>query len=248
MAVALVLVFHAGMAIAPAGYLGVSVFFTLSGYLITTLLLAEHAATGRIDLGRFWARRLRRLMPASLLCLVAVVVARQFGAFDQVGGLRGDVVGAVAQVFNWVELAGSRSCGELFGTAASPVEHYWSLAIEEQFYWCWPLMLWGLLALARRGRWSITALVVSITVTMSAAAIVIASTAGPDAAYWATPARLPEILVGASLACWCSGRPTVAPRAAWLAPVALAASAHGPRGPVRPTRAGCRRSRCSAAA
>ncbi|MGE0139132.1 MAG: acyltransferase family protein [Ilumatobacteraceae bacterium] len=218
-AVALVLLFHAGLTFLPAGYLGVSMFFTLSGFLITQLLLREHAVTGTIDLGTFWSRRLRRLLPASLLCLALIVLARQLGGFAKVEGVRGDLTGAVLQVFNWVELAGDRSYGDLFGSA-SPVDHYWSLAIEEQFYWCWPLVLWGLLAVARRRGWSITAIVLTLTSVLSVVAVAIASAAGPDAAYWATPARLPEILVGACLACWTSKRPTVR-RVPGLAPACL---------------------------
>ncbi|MCU1360399.1 MAG: putative acyltransferase, partial [Ilumatobacteraceae bacterium] len=93
-AVIMVLLFHAGLTFLPAGYLGVSVFFTLSGYLITGLLVAEHGSTGRVDLGAFWSRRLRRLLPASLLCIGSIAVARQFGAFSRVDGLRDDIAGA----------------------------------------------------------------------------------------------------------------------------------------------------------
>lgn len=197
--VLLVLLFHTGVAWMPGGYLGVSVFFTLSGYLITSLLLAEHRSTGSISLGGFYARRVRRLLPASLLCLALVVVARGFGAFAEVPGLRADVIGAVLQVINWVQLAGSTSYADLFGATTSPLEHYWSLAIEEQFYWIWPVVIAVLLR--RRGRSNLSSAVLMLTIVMSTAAVVIAQVFGPDAAYWATPARLPEILIGASLAC-----------------------------------------------
>ena len=119
-AVTLVLLFHAGLTWMPAGYLGVSVFFTLSGFLITSLLLHEHAATGRISAREFYARRIRRLMPASLLCVTGIVVANFFGAFRGVRGLRADLIGSVFQVFNWVQLAGTTSYGDLFGGASSP--------------------------------------------------------------------------------------------------------------------------------
>lgn len=221
-AVLLVLLFHAGFTFVPAGYLGVSVFFTLSGYLITSLLLHEHDATGRVALRAFWSRRLKRLLPASLLCVLAIVIAHQFGAFARVEGLRGDIAGAVLQVYNWVQLAGTTSYGDLFAGATSPLEHYWSLSIEEQFYWVWPVVLWALLRLGRRRGWSISALVIGVTVAMSVTAVAIAVWFGPDAAYWATPARLPEILVGASVACLLHRR-TVAAAARWLAPAALVA-------------------------
>ena len=110
LAVIAVLLFHAGVGGFSGGYLGVSVFFTLSGYLITSLLLNEHATTGRIDLAAFYSRRLRRLLPASALCLaVIVVVARVTDLFERVEGLRGQVLGAILQVANWVFLAGDGS-------------------------------------------------------------------------------------------------------------------------------------------
>jgi peptidoglycan/LPS O-acetylase OafA/YrhL len=213
--VLLVLLFHAGLPFVPAGYLGVSVFFTLSGYLITSLLLVEHARSGTVRVGAFYGRRVKRLLPASTLCLVGVVVARQFGAFSEVTDLRGDVVGAALQVFNWVQLAGGGSYGDLFGSATSPLEHYWSLAIEEQFYWVWPVVVLFVVRRVRRradgvdrpaaqsARWMRRRLIVAVailTLLASIAAPLIAQLAGPDAAYWATPARLAEILMGALLA------------------------------------------------
>ncbi len=213
--VLLVLLFHAGLPFVPAGYLGVSVFFTLSGYLITSLLLVEHARSGTVRVGAFYGRRVKRLLPASCLCLVGVVVARQFGAYAEVVDLRGDVIGAALQVFNWVQLAGGGSYGDLFGSATSPLEHYWSLAIEEQFYWVWPVVVLLMLRLSRRrapgadqpaarsARWvrrRLTVAVAILTLLASVAAPLISQLAGPDAAYWATPARLAEILMGALLA------------------------------------------------
>lgn len=222
MAVTLVLLFHAGLPWMTGGYIGVSVFFTLSGYLITGLLLAEHAGTRHIDLAAFYGRRLRRLLPASMLCVLAVLVASGLGAFRHVQSLRADVIGAVLQVFNWVKLSGSASYGDLFGGATSPLEHYWSLSIEEQFYWVWPLALVAVLRLRRP-----TAVVVALAAAFSVGAPLIAVTFGADAAYWATPARLPEILIGAALACVMSagtndGRRVVPKRAAAWAPVAIA--------------------------
>ena len=137
-----VLLFHAGMSWMTGGYLGVSVFFTLSGFLITRLLLAEHERSGRIDAGAFYARRARRLLPASVVCLVTVCMFAANGAFDGVADLRRDVVGAALQVANWTSLAGKGGYAEQLAAEAgrrSPLTHYWSLAIEEQFYWLWPL-------------------------------------------------------------------------------------------------------------
>jgi peptidoglycan/LPS O-acetylase OafA/YrhL len=200
LAVALVVLFHAGFGFMPGGYVGVSVFFTLSGFLITRLLLHEHAASGTISFGGFYARRLRRLVPASLLCVAAVVVARLFGAYSRVDGLRVDVVGAVLQVFNWVRLAGTTSYADLFAGSVSPLEHFWSLAIEEQFYWVWPVVFVVIVRWCARSQRSVASAVAGLTVLGALAAPLIAWRWGADAAYWSTPARIAEILVGALLA------------------------------------------------
>ena len=199
-AVLLVLVYHAGFGWMSGGYVGVSVFFTLSGFLITTLALIEHDRTGRIDVGAFYARRLRRLLPASLLCLAGGITAARLHRFDGIAELRRDLWAALAQVYNWVLLANSDGYAEEMAKAArqrSPLDHYWSLAIEEQFYWLWPLALIVLLAAPRRRR---LALFGAVWAAFVAVSITIAVVAGGSATYLATPARLPEILIGAVLA------------------------------------------------
>ena len=152
-AVLAVLFFHGGFSWAVGGYLGVSTFFTLSGFLITSLLLAERAGTGRVNLKAFWIRRFRRLMPASLACLVLVLAFGVLAADPvQRENLGGDVVGALAYVANWHFIFSAQSYADLFA-APSPVLHFWSLAIEEQFYLVYPLLMAGLLsagALAER--------------------------------------------------------------------------------------------------
>ncbi len=203
LAVLAVLLFHAGTPGFGGGYLGVSVFFTLSGYLITSLLLDEHEDSGTVDYRRFYGRRLRRLLPASVATVAAVVILSAVtGLFDAVVGLRAQVVGALLQVSNWVLLRGDSSYQDLLAQAsgaASPLEHFWSLAIEEQFYWLWPPVM--LLVLSRvpsaRSRMIVVAVMTGLAMVV---APLIAQVWGPDAAYWATPARLGEILVGALLA------------------------------------------------
>src|SRR3954447_11157440 len=149
LAVAGVLAYHCGFGWARGGFLGVSLFFTLSGFLITSLLLAERSEHGRIGLRGFWARRARRLLPAALLAL-AVIVA--FGATvasgSQLRGLRGDVLAALAYVANWRFVLAGTSYGALW-SAPSPVQHFWSLAIEEQLYLVLPVVVVGALALGR---------------------------------------------------------------------------------------------------
>ncbi|MFN8022315.1 MAG: acyltransferase family protein [Acidimicrobiales bacterium] len=205
-AVTLVLLFHGGFSWMTGGYVGVSVFFTLSGYLITTLLLVEHERSGTVRLGRFYARRMKRLLPASLLCLGAVTVAAAAGAFDEFPALRRDLLGALFQVANWVKLLGDASYADLTNATlgrVAPLEHYWSLAIEEQFYWLWPLVVLGLFRLRRRGGGRLDPVaggIAALTAVSVVAAPWIAHVWGADAAYWATPARAGEILVGATLA------------------------------------------------
>jgi peptidoglycan/LPS O-acetylase OafA/YrhL len=224
-----VLCFHGEVLGFSGGYLGVSVFFTLSGFLITSLLLAERAAhAGRpgwgVDVSAFYVRRAKRLLPASLLCVLSVaVVAAVSDWFDAVPELRRDLLGALGQVANWVFLSGDGSYQELFAQAAgqaSPLEHYWSLAIEEQFYWVWPIVFVGLCRVARTHR-SRTVVLGAVTALFGVAAPFIASVWGADAAYWATPARAAEILVGAFAAFLVRDR-TLPDATRWLAPAALA--------------------------
>ena len=139
LAVAGVLLFHGGFAWAGGGFLGVSIFFTLSGFLITSLLLVEHDADGRsrsrISLRHFWARRARRILPAALIALAFVGALRADGRrrASRPRQLPGDGLSALAQVANWRFVLGDQSYASLF-SAPSPVQHFWSLAIEEQFY------------------------------------------------------------------------------------------------------------------
>ena len=226
LAVIAVLLFHAGVPGFDGGYLGVSVFFTLSGYLITSLLISEFDTTGHIDLGAFYGRRMRRLLPASVFTVAAIVVISWLTDwFDAVSSLRAEVIGSLFQVANWVLLAGEGSYQELLARTSgtlSPLEHFWSLAIEEQFYWIWPVTMLVLLRAIRPHRMRVLA-ISGLTVLAMVAAPVIAQVWGPDAAYWATPARLSEILVGACLAMVLARRTLLPRRIAVLAPIALVA-------------------------
>src|SRR5215475_1344618 len=145
-AVASVLLFHAGVPGLDGGFLGVDAFFVLSGFLITSLLLAEHAKHGAIKLAAFWARRARRLLPALLLVLVAVAIAGHYLLIsDDLSLLRTDELAALFYVANWRMIY--RGTGYFAATATpSPLQHTWSLGIEEQFYVLWPLLIVGLLA------------------------------------------------------------------------------------------------------
>jgi len=201
-AVLAVLLFHTDVAWARGGYLGVDVFFVLSGFLITSLLLAELDRTERINLRRFWARRATRLLP-SLLLLVALGVA--FGSFvapfESAHELRDDAVATLAQVVNWrfVDTIGH----SLVGLARSPFQHCWSLAIEMQFYLLWPPLL--LLVAYRRAhnqrRRNVGLLAGALAL---ASAVAMAALVGPSwhtqRAYYGTDTRAQALLVGAVLA------------------------------------------------
>jgi len=224
LAVTMVLLFHGGVSWMGGGYFGVSVFFTLSGFLITSLLVREHESTGRISPGAFYMRRAKRLLPASTLCLAVISLMATRDAWEGANHLRRDSAGALFQIANWVQLGSGASYTDLQSKAAgllSPLDHYWSLAIEEQFYWLWPLAFWGLARLARRRGWSLTRILLTVTLVFAAAAPVIAMVWGRDAAYWASPARAAEILIGALLAV-AVREGKIEPRR-WMAPLSLAA-------------------------
>jgi len=143
-----VIAYHAGHL--TGGYLGVDLFFVLSGFLITRLLLDEHRRTGSIDLKHFWSRRARRLLPAVLLVIVAVAVYSAFVARpSELGQLRADSVSTLFYVANWNTIVTNQSYWAQFG-APSPLQHAWSLAIEEQFYVLWPLVCIAVLGRRRK--------------------------------------------------------------------------------------------------
>jgi peptidoglycan/LPS O-acetylase OafA/YrhL len=202
LAVLAVLAFHLGAPWAPGGFLGVSVFFTLSGFLITRLLLREAAGTGTIVLVAFWARRLRRLLPAALLTIGLVLVFATVSPTVAPDALRGDVLASLGYVANWRFLAAGHSYADLF-RAPSPLLHFWSLAIEEQFYLLFPIVVWLVLRARPGGAGSTRRLrvVLIIGVAASIAVGVVAGRAGDaDFVYYSLPTRAAELLAGALLA------------------------------------------------
>ena len=201
LAVTAVLLFHGGVAWLPGGFLGVDAFFVLSGFLITSLLLGEQATYGRIRLGAFWLRRARRLLPALLLVLLVVVYAyRDVLPPVELALLRGDGLAALGYVANWRMIY--RGDDYFAQTSApSPLQHTWSLGIEEQFYLAWPLLVVGLLAigLAKAHR----VLFVLCLTGAAASAVTAAALYDPLAvnrAYFGTDARAQALLVGCAVA------------------------------------------------
>ncbi len=149
LAVTAVILYHGDVSWARGGFLGVDVFFVLSGFLITSLLLAEHASSGGLDLARFWARRARRLLPALFAVLLAVALyAAVWAQPSELGRIRGDGIASLLYVSNWRFVLDGSSYFSLF-RAPSPLAHTWSLAIEEQWYLLWPLALLALLRVFR---------------------------------------------------------------------------------------------------
>jgi peptidoglycan/LPS O-acetylase OafA/YrhL len=197
-AVVAVLLFHGDHL--RGGYLGVDLFFVLSGFLITTLLLSEHGRHGRIGLRNFYERRARRLLPALVLALLAVAVyAAVWARPSELPRIRWDGIATLFYFQNWREIVTKQNYWDAF-TAPSPLQHTWSLSIEEQFYLLWPLLLIGVFALRRSAR-----AVLGVTLVLAAAGAtfaLVAAQAGADQRllYYSTMSRAPALLMGAALA------------------------------------------------
>ena len=206
LAVAAVLLFHGDIPGADGGFLGVSVFFTLSGFLITSLLLRQWAEHSAVGLRTFWSRRFRRLLPASWLTMALVLAIAAVGLWDteQLRSLRGDVPWSLAELVNWHFIASGTTYGDSF-TPPSPLEHFWSLAIEQQFYVVLPAIIVGLLVLgrqrsARRRLATLAGVLAGLTIASAVANGVLAR-GSIDRAYFGTDTRAAELLIGALLAC-----------------------------------------------
>ena len=160
LAVATVFIFHAGGTWLPGGFLGVDFFLVISGYLITSLLVAEQQSGGRIDLWRFWLRRVRRLIPALLLAIAGTLVAMLILHWDEVPRLKGATLSAFAYVTNWYFIFADVPYVEKFGRP-NVFTHLWSLAVEEQFDLFWPLVLAVILIVLKLRPWAIGVLAVA---------------------------------------------------------------------------------------
>lgn len=197
-AVAAVVGYHLGVPFLGGGFLGVTLFFVLSGYLITRLLLAEIDTRGTADLAAFWVRRLRRLLPAAYTVVILCLAWSMLFAPDLLTKVRGDGVAAFAYASNWWMAFHDVSYFDSFGLP-SPLAHLWTLAIEEQFYLVWPLALLALLALVRK-RDAILAAVGGAIIGSATLMAVLYDPADPNRSYLGTDTRMGELLIGAFLA------------------------------------------------
>ena len=193
-----VIIYHVHEPWLPGGFLGVDIFFVLSGFLITSLLLAEYQTTNGIRLSRFWSRRARRLLPAILLLIVVVAFVEHVTVAEIAvrATRRSELLATLFYVANWFYVfAGDSYFAGYAG--ASPVRHTWSLAIEEQFYLVYPLLMAA--GLRMRRRW----LQIVMLVAMGASALIMAGMfdpTDPSRAYYGTGARVHQLLAGAVLA------------------------------------------------
>lgn len=244
-AVIFVLLHHAQQTLLPGGFAGVDVFFVVSGFVITTQLVKEVERTGRVDLVAFYSRRAKRLLPAATLVLITTTVgAWLLASRVQWVTISGDIVGSALYVVNWVFAA--RSVDYLAEDVdPSPVQHFWSLAVEEQFYFIWPVLILGLSALAvlwrqragktdgadtSRSTRTVLALGLTVVVVVPSLAWSIWYTASdPLQAYFVTTTRLWELGLGALVAVlapvWMLVPRAVAAALGWVGLALLLASA-----------------------
>ncbi|HWH24471.1 MAG TPA: acyltransferase, partial [Candidatus Limnocylindria bacterium] len=196
-AILAVLAFHAGIAQAPGGFVGVDVFFVISGFLITGLLLREFGAAGRIDLPSFYARRARRLLPAALVVIAATVaVSAVVLPSVDVPDVAADGAAAALYVSNY-RFALTATDYFAADTLHSPLLHYWSLAVEEQFYLFWPLLLLlGARYLGVRRLWWLVALIGLLSFALS---VVVTGIEQPWA-FYSLPTRAWQLALGGLIA------------------------------------------------
>jgi peptidoglycan/LPS O-acetylase OafA/YrhL len=199
LAVSAVLLYHADLAWIPGGFLGVEVFFVISGYLITLLLVTEYEQHGRISLRQFWFRRARRLLPAVYMLLLVVSLTVVLFVREQAAHTRGDVIAGLTYTTNWYLIGTGQSYFESFGRPPM-LQHLWSLAVEEQFYLAWPLIMLALLVVFKRRpeRMAIPmlAMVLGSTVLMA----VLYDSADPSRVYFGTDTRAGGLILGATFA------------------------------------------------
>jgi len=198
LAVLAVFFYHSSVSWMPGGFLGVDIFFVISGYLITSLLLREFRRGGHVRLGRFWLRRARRLLPAVGVMIAVTMIAAAIVEPDRIDQLRGDAIASLAYFANWHFILGHQSYFEQF-QRPSLFTHLWSLSVEEQFYLFWPLAFAAGMKLFGRGRLLIGVLAGALA---SVALAWVLFDPGSDASrvYYGTDTHAVGLLAGVGLA------------------------------------------------
>ena len=206
LAVLAVLFFHDGIGWFQGGLLGVDVFFVISGFLISSLLISELGRTGTLSFKKFYERRARRLLPALILTLLGIALYAAFLApAGTLSSIRGDALSTMTYISNWHFILTDQN---YFAKAAapSPLLHTWSLAVEEQFYLVWPAVTWFLMR-----RWKSRGVLVTAVVLAVASAVegylLFRHGSSPSRLYYGTDVRIQEVMVGAGLAAFWGGRP-----------------------------------------
>ncbi|CAI6028139.1 O-acetyltransferase OatA [Paenibacillus sp. JJ-100] len=194
-----VIAYHLNLDFIPGGLLGVGIFFVLSGYLITDILLTQWHEHGRIALGDFWLRRFRRLLPGMLTLTVVVMLWLLCTDSSRLASLRGDIVSGITYISNWWYIYHNVSYFESFGPP-SPFGHFWSLAVEEQFYLVWPILLIAAIVLFKRKGWLVVFIIVAAELSAGAMAIMYNPDLDPSRVYYGTDTRAFALLAGAALA------------------------------------------------
>lgn len=199
LAVFAVIAYHLDLTWAPGGLLGVSLFFVLSGYLITDILLTQWERSGSIDLKDFWLRRVRRLLPALFTMLAGVTSWVAIFTPERLTALKQEVLAAIFYTSNWYLIFHHVSYFERFGPP-SPLGHLWSLAVEEQFYLLWPLLLGLALCFLPQRKWIIGGAAAIALISVAAMALIYIPGHDPSRVYYGTDTRAFALLVGAVLA------------------------------------------------
>ncbi len=198
-----VVAYHLDLGWARGGFIGVDIFFVISGFLITRLLIDEQASNGRITIGGFWTRRFRRLVPALVVMIgVTLLATRWWGLPEQWASVRRDGIASLAYVANWRFIFDEQSYFEA-AIGPSPLLHTWSLAVEEQWYLLWPIAMVGLLAVAarrRHGHAVATNAVIAAAIVSAALMAVLSDPADASRVYFGTDTRAQQLLIGAALA------------------------------------------------
>ncbi len=225
LAVIAVIVYHGNPSWLRGGFLGVEVFFVISGYLISMLLLSEHRRSGSVGLKNFWFRRARRLLPAVFVLLFVVSVVSVLFVRDELARLKGDLVAALTYTMNWHLIVGETSYFDQFDRPPL-LRHLWSLAVEEQFYLLWPLLLVGLLALFRKRPDRLFGAMLGLALCSTVLMALLYRPIDPSRSYYGTDTRIGGLLLGCCLAViWHprqleAGVPPVRPRSVSIAGLA----------------------------